>query len=37
MTRIYKSEALAAVHETMESLYEIGAINKKTERRFDES
>ena len=37
MTRIYKSEALAAVHETMESLYEIGAIDKKTMRRFDES
>lgn len=28
---------MAAVHETMESLYEIGTIDKKTMRRFDEA
>ena len=37
MTKRYKSEALAAVHETVESLYKIGTIDKKTMRRFDES
>lgn len=37
MTKIYRSEALAAVHETAESLYKIGTIDKKTMRRFDEA
>lgn len=37
MTKRYKSDAMAAIHETMESLHEIGAIDKKTMRRFDES
>jgi putative transcriptional regulator len=37
MTKIYKSEALAAVHETAESLYKIGTIDKKTMHRFNES
>jgi putative transcriptional regulator len=37
MTKKYRSEAMAAVHETMESLYEIGTIDKKTMRRFDEA
>ena len=31
----YKSEAFAAIHETMDSLRQIGAINKKTMRNFD--
>ncbi len=31
----YKSEAFAAIHETMEALQEIGAIDKKTMRDFD--
>ena len=31
----YKSEAFAAVHETMDSLHQIGAIDKKTMRDFD--
>lgn len=31
----YKSEAFAAVHETMDSLHQIGAIDKKTIRDFD--
>ena len=33
----YKSEAFAAVHETMDALYQIGAINKKTMRDFDKA
>jgi putative transcriptional regulator len=33
----YKSEAFAAIHETMESLHQIGAIDKKTMRNFDQS
>ena len=33
----YRSEALAAIHETMAVLHEIGAINKQTMRQFDES
>jgi putative transcriptional regulator len=28
---------MAAIHEGMESLYKVGAIDKKTMRRFDES
>lgn len=31
----YKSEAFAAIHETMEALYQIEAIDKKTMRDFD--
>ncbi len=31
----YKSEAFAAIHETMDALQEIGAIDKKTMRDFD--
>jgi len=31
----YKSEAFAAIHETMDALHQIGAINKKTMRDFD--
>lgn len=37
MRRQYRSEAMASVHETMEALHEIGAIDKKTMRRFDEA
>lgn len=36
MMKKYKSEAMAAIHETMEGLFEIGAIDKKTMREFDE-
>ncbi|MBB3560110.1 putative transcriptional regulator [Rhizobium sp. BK512] len=32
----YKSEAFASIHETMEALHEIGAIDKVTMREFDE-
>lgn len=31
----YKSEAFAAIHETMDALHEIDAIDKKTMRSFD--
>ncbi len=33
----YKSEAMEAIHQTMEGLYDSGIINKKTMRNFDES
>lgn len=36
MTKKYRSDAMAAIHETMESLHEVGAINKQTMRQFDE-
>lgn len=35
MIKVYKSEAMAAIHETMEGLFEIGAIDKQTMREFD--
>ena len=37
MTKRYKSDAMASIHETMEALHEIGSINKQTMRRFDEA
>jgi putative transcriptional regulator len=37
MTKKYRSDALAAVHETMEALHDVGAIDKQTLREFDES
>jgi putative transcriptional regulator len=37
MTKKYRSEALASVHETMEALHEVGAIDKRTMREFDAS
>jgi putative transcriptional regulator len=36
MKKNYRSEALAAVHETMEGLYEAKVIAKTTMRKFDE-
>lgn len=36
-TQQYKSEAFAAIHETMDSLYQVGAVNKKTMRDFDKA
>lgn len=33
----YFSEALASVHQTMEALHDIGAIDKQTLREFDDS
>lgn len=35
--KIYKSEVMASVHDMMEGFYEIGAIDKKTMREFDET
>ncbi len=35
MTEKYRSDACAAIHETMEALQEIGAVDKKTMREFD--
>jgi putative transcriptional regulator len=37
MTKKYRSDALASIHETMEALHEIGAIDKQTLREFDEA
>jgi putative transcriptional regulator len=37
MAKKYQSDALAAIHETMQALHEIGAINKQTMREFDEA
>lgn len=37
MVKKYKSEAMAAIHETMEGLFEIGAVDKQTMRDFDDA
>lgn len=37
MVKKYRSDALAAIHETMEALHGIGAVDKKTMREFDEA
>ena len=37
MSKKYRSDAMAAIHETMEALHDVGAINKQTMRRFDEA
>ena len=37
MTKKYRSEAFAAIHETIEALHEVGAIDKQTMREFDEA
>ena len=37
MTKKYKSEALAAFHESMQGLHDIGIVPAKTMRRFDAS
>lgn len=33
----YKSEILAAIHENMSDLYEVGVIDKQTMREFDKA
>jgi len=33
----YRSDAFAAIHETMDALHQIGAIDKTTMRTFDET
>ncbi|MGC3874673.1 helix-turn-helix domain-containing protein [Halomonas sp. GXIMD04776] len=35
MTKKYRTEAFAAIHETMEALHEAGAVDKQTMREFD--
>ena len=35
MSKKYRSNAMAAIHETMQALRDVGAIDKKTMRRFD--
>jgi len=37
MGKEYRSEAMAAIHETMEALHAIGAIDKKTMRGFNDA
>lgn len=37
MTKKYRSEGFAAIHETMEALHDVGAIDKQTMREFDEA
>lgn len=37
MTKQYRSDALASIHETMEALHEVGAIDIQTMREFDDS
>jgi len=35
--RKYRSDARAAIHETTEALHRVGAVDKRTMRRFDRS
>jgi len=35
MAKKYRSNAMAAIHETMQALHEVGAIDKQTMRVFD--
>jgi putative transcriptional regulator len=35
MSKKYRSQAMAAAHETMDALHDVGAIDKRTMRRFD--
>lgn len=37
MSKTYKSEIMAAVHETATALHEAGVMDKKTMRSFDEA
>jgi putative transcriptional regulator len=37
MANQYRSDALASIHETMEALHEVGAIDKQTMHEFDET
>jgi putative transcriptional regulator len=36
MPKKYRSDALAAIHETMEALHELGTVDRQTMREFDE-
>lgn len=35
MSKKYRSDAMAAIHETMEGLHRVRAIDKQTMRQFD--
>jgi putative transcriptional regulator len=37
MPKKYRSDAIAAIHETMEALHEVGAVDRQTMREFDET
>ncbi|WP_240776305.1 helix-turn-helix domain-containing protein [Nitrincola alkalilacustris] len=37
MAKKYRSDALASIHETMEALHDIGAVDKQTMREFDDA
>lgn len=37
MAKKYRSDALASIHETMEALHEVGAVDKQTMREFDDA
>ena len=37
MAKHYKSEILAAVHESAEALHRIGSIDKRTMKEFDDA
>lgn len=37
MVKKYRSDAFAAIHETMVALEQVGALSKKTMREFDEA
>ena len=37
MSGKYRSDAMTSVHETMEALHKVGAIDKQTMRSFDEA
>lgn len=37
MTKKYRNKVFVAIHETMEALHDIGAIEKQTMREFDEA
>lgn len=37
MPKKYRSDAFAAIHETMEALHEVGAVDKQTMREFDDA
>ena len=37
MAKKYRSDAFAAIHETMEALHDIGAINKQKMRESEEA
>jgi putative transcriptional regulator len=37
MPKKYRSDAMAAIHETIEALHEVGAVDRQTMREFDET